>query len=290
MLVVHPPWLRGNYREMESDSDKMIKSSATKRQGILVVSFGTSYTTTRELCIKSVENKIAASFPAYEVRRAFTSSMVIKKLKERDKIFVDNTEEALTKMKEAGFKEVIVQPLHIIPGVEYEKIRKAVESFKKDGSFEKIALGRPLLYQVRDYKIAVEALQKQIPDLNSDQAVVLMGHGTYHFSNACYVCLQSVLDDEKLNVFLATVEGYPELSDIIPKLKAKEITEITLMPYMLVAGDHAQNDMTGESGDSWENVLRKEGFAVNIYLHGLGENPAYQDIYVEHVKDAIVGV
>ena len=273
-------------RNGESDSE-MIKYVTTKTQGILVVSFGTSYTATRKLCIESVENKIAASFPAYEVRRAFTSSMVIKKLKERDKMFVDNTTEALGKMKKAGFKEVIVQPLHIIPGVEYEKIKEAVESFKKDASFEKIVLGRPLLYQIKDYKIAVKALQKQIPKLNNNQAVVLMGHGTYHFSNACYACLQSVIDAEKLNVFLATVEGYPELNDIIPRLKTKKITEITLMPYMLVAGDHAQNDMAGEEEDSWASVLKKEGFTVNIYLQGLGENPAYQDIYLDHVRDAI---
>ncbi len=265
----------------------MTKHASKKAQGILVVSFGTSYAATLKACIESVENKIATAFPAYEVRRAFTSGMVIKKLKERDEIFINNTAEALTKMKEGGFKEVIVQSLHVIPGVEYEKIKEAVESFKKDGTFEKIISGRPLLYQIKDYKIAVEALQKQLPKLNDNQAVVLMGHGTYHFSNACYACLQSVIDDEKLNVFLATVEGYPELNDIIPKLKAKEITEITLMPYMLVAGDHAENDMAGKEEDSWKNVLEKEGFAVNIYMHGLGENPTYQDIYVDHVRDAL---
>ncbi len=272
---------------MESDN-KVTKCAKLKKQGILVVSFGTTYGNTLKACIESVENKIAAAFQTYEIRRDFTSGMVIKKLRERDKIFIDNTTEALEKMKKAGFKEVIVQPLHIIPGIEYEKIKTAVESFKNDGGFKKIVLGRPLLYKMKDYKIAVKALQKQIPKLNNNQAVVLMGHGTYHFSNACYACLQSVIDTEKLlNVFLATVESYPELNDIIPKLKVKKITEVTLMPYMLVAGDHAQNDMAGEEDESWANILKKEGFSVNIHLQGLGENSAYQDIYVEHVRDAI---
>lgn len=257
-----------------------------KKRGILVVSFGTSYAAVRKSCIESVEKKIAETFSGYEVRRAFTSGIVIKKIKERDKIFIDNPEEALLKMKEEGFKEVIIQPLHIIPGIEYEKVKEAVEKFK-NGSFETIALGRPVLYDKEDYRVAVRALKMQIPKLDNHQTVVLMGHGTCHFSNACYTFLQSILDVQGLNVFIATVEGYPELNDIIPKLKARGITEITLMPYMLVAGDHAINDMAGEKEDSWKNVLINTGFKVDMYLHGLGENLAYQDIYVQHVRDII---
>ncbi|RLA95385.1 MAG: sirohydrochlorin cobaltochelatase [Deltaproteobacteria bacterium] len=257
-----------------------------KKRGILVVSFGTSYAAVRKSCIESVEKKIAETFSGYEVRRAFTSGMVIKKIKERDKIFIDNPEEALLKMKKEGFKEVVVQPLHIIPGVEYEKVKEAVEKFK-NGSFKKIVLGRPVLYDKEDYGAAVRALKIQIPKLDNHQMVVFMGHGTCHFSNACYTFLQSILNVHGLNVFVATVEGYPELKDIIPELKARGIIEITLMPYMLVAGDHVINDMAGEKENSWKNILIKAGFKVDMYLHGLGENPAYQDIYVQHVQDII---
>lgn len=266
---------------------KKIADQKNDKKGILVVSFGTSYADTRKVTIEACEKKIDESFPEYEVRRAFTSNIIIKKLKERDNIEIDNPEEALSKMKEEGFNEVIVQPLHIMPGIEYEEVLDAVNKF--EDSFEKITVGRPILYGIEDYKVAVEALKHQLPKLNKDQAVVVMGHGTSHPANACYSCLQSVIDDEGLNVFVGTVEGYPEIENVIAKLKKNKIKEVTLMPYMVVAGDHASNDMAGDEEDSWKNILKKEGFVVNVYLHGLGENVGYQDIYVQRVQDCIDG-
>ncbi|HHY03772.1 MAG TPA: sirohydrochlorin cobaltochelatase [Thermoanaerobacterales bacterium] len=272
--------------EENKESKEVVQEKGDKK-GILVVSFGTSYADTRKVTIEACEEKIAASFPDYEVRKAFTSDIIIKKLKERDNIEIDNPEQALNKMKEDGFTEVIVQPLHIIPGIEYEEVLAAVDNFKD--SFKEITVGRPILYGIEDYKVAVEALKQQLPELNKDQAVILMGHGTNHPANACYSCLQSVLDDEGLSVFVGTVEGYPEIDDVIAKLKQNNIKEVTLMPYMVVAGDHASNDMAGDEEDSWKNILKKEGFVVNIYLHGLGENAGYQDIYVQRVQDCIDG-
>lgn len=277
----------------QAEGDKNIEEDKTAvqeqgdKKGILVVSFGTSYADTRKLTIEACEEKIAATFPDYEVRRAFTSNIIIKKLKERDNISIDTPEEALNKMKEDGFTEVIVQPLHIMPGIEYEEVLAAVDNF--EDSFQKITVGRPILYGIEDYKVAVDALKQQLPELNKDQAVVVMGHGTTHPANACYSCLQNVLADEGLNVFVGTVEGYPDIDNVIAKLKENKIKEVTLMPYMLVAGDHASNDMAGDEEDSWKNILKKEGFIVNIYLHGLGENTAYQDIYVQRVQDCIDG-
>lgn len=280
-----------NTQPGEGEKDMGEKKEVVKEQGdkkgILVVSFGTSYADTRKLTIEACEEKIAASFPDYEVRRAFTSNIIIKKLKERDNMEVDTPKEALNKMKEEGFAEVIVQPLHIMPGIEYDEVLAAVDDFKD--SFKEITVGRPVLYGIEDYKMAVEALEKQLPELKEDQAVILMGHGTIHPANACYSCLQSVLSDEGLNVFVGTVEGYPELDDIIARLKANKIKEVTLMPYMVVAGDHASNDMAGDEEDSWKSILKKEGFVVDVYLHGLGENPGYQDIYVQRVQDCIDG-
>jgi len=271
----------------EEESKKQDDSKKLKK-GILVTSFGTSYADTRKVTIEAAEKRIAEAFPEYEVRRAFTSNIIIKKLKERDNIQVDTLAEGLAKMKEEGFTEVIVQPLHIIPGAEYSDIVEEVTKFN-DGSFEKLALGRPILTHINDYEKAVEALKVQLPELKDDQAVVVMGHGTHHPANASYACLQDVIDKNDLKVYVGTVEGYPDVDDVIRKLKADEINEVTLMPYMVVAGDHAQNDMAGDEEDSWKTILKKEGFTVNIYLHGLGENKEYQDIYIEHVKDAIEG-
>jgi len=259
----------------------------TEKKGILVVSFGTSYADIRKVNIEACENNIARNFLDYEIRRAFTSNIIRRILHERDNIIIDSTEEALTKMKEEGFSEVIIQPLHIIPGEEFhEKILKTVLKF--EGSFKKLVVGRPILTTIDDYRVAAEALKVQLPELKEDEAVVLMGHGTYHPANACYSCLQLVLMDTISNVFVGTVEGYPGLNDIIPKLKSKGIKEVTLMPYMLVAGDHAQNDMAGEEEDSWKSILKKEGFIVKIYSHGLGENPFYQAIFIKHICDCII--
>ncbi|RKD30625.1 sirohydrochlorin cobaltochelatase [Thermohalobacter berrensis] len=255
------------------------------KKAILVVSFGTSHKDTMKNCIEAVEVKIDNAFPEYEVRRAFTSGMIIKKLKKRDNINIDSPEDALVKLEEEGFNEVVVQPLHIIPGKEFGKLKDIVNKYK--GKFNKLKLGRPVLTYIKDYKRAIDALKSQLPKLHKKSAVILMGHGTYHPANACYSCLQCMLSDEKLNVYVGTVEGYPEIEDIIPKLKDNRIEEVTLMPYMLVSGDHAKNDMAGEDEDSWKNILESEGFKVNVYLHGLGENPKYQDLFVENVKDAI---
>lgn len=258
------------------------------KKGILVVSFGTTYIDALKTCIESCEKRIRNSFNKYEIRRAFTSGMVLRRLKEKYEIENDDIDTALKKMKNDGFQEVIVQPLHIIPGIEYEKIEKAVCKYKEERVFEEIVLGRPLLYSDEDYKLVIAAIKKQLPKLNSSHAVLFMAHGTKHFSNACYCQLQLMLHYEGLdNVFIGTVEGYPSINDLIPGLKERGINEVTLMPLMLVAGDHAVNDMAGSDENSWENILENEGFAANIYMHGLGENAAFQDIYVVHVMECI---
>ncbi|MBV7275258.1 sirohydrochlorin cobaltochelatase [Clostridiaceae bacterium UIB06] len=261
--------------------------SETKK-GILVASFGTSIMETFKNCIEATENRIEEYFPDYEIRRAFTSGMIMKKLKNEMGIHIDNVEEALEKMKSDGFTEVYVQPLHIMPGDEYDKIGRQVNKYV--GSFDKLVLGRPILYREKDYDIAIEALKDQIKDVGEDTAIVLMGHGSTHHANACYAQLQCMLIDNGLeNVYVGTVEGYPTLDNIIPKLKEKNIREVTLMPYMLVAGDHAINDMAGDEEDSWKSQLEEQDIKANVYLHGLGENRAYQDIYVQHVQDCIDG-
>ena len=258
------------------------------KKGILVVSFGTSYPETRKVTIEAIENRIKDEYKDYEVRRAFTSGMIINKLKKRDNIFIDNTEEALERMIKDGIEEVYVQTLHIIPGEEYDDIRIAVHKKSKD--FKKLTLGRPLLYREKDYREVVEGLRSQISKRQNNHAVVFMGHGSTHHANSCYSQLQYIVDHEGLeNVFIANVEGFPELDVILPILKGKGIEEITLMPLMLVAGDHAINDMAGEEEDSWKSILEQEGYKVNIYLRGLGENKYIQDKFIRHLQDSIDG-
>jgi sirohydrochlorin cobaltochelatase len=261
------------------------------KKAILVVSFGTSHQDTRKVTIDAIENRIREEFKDYEVRKAYTSHMIIKKIKERDGIIVDVPEAALSKLKEEGFSEVIVQPLHVIPGEEYDYIKKVI-SHKFYDSFDRLVVGRPLLYfkgeeedVPDDYTVMVHALKEQLP---REQAVILMGHGSVHPANSTYACFESVLADEDINnVYMATVEGYPTLERAVKYLKKRDTKEVTLMPFMIVAGDHAKNDMAGEDEDSWKSILEYDGFKVNIYLHGLGENVQVQNIFLQHIKDAV---
>ncbi|SMD10050.1 sirohydrochlorin cobaltochelatase [Sporomusa malonica] len=272
-------------------------AQAPPKKAIVVVSFGTSYPETLKLNIESVEKLIHKAFPDYEVRRAFTSRTVIKRLAERDGLQIDNEIQALERLHAEGYQEVYVQPLHIVPGAEYDKIKVLVAHYAhaKEKAFEKIRLGRPLLYSMGqdghpdDYEIAIKALATQLPEAQPASAVVLMGHGGMHPANAAYAALQLKLEDAGFdNVFIYTVEGYPSLNRIIDKLKQKQVQKVTLMPFLLVAGDHATNDMAGDEEDSAKSQLLAAGFEVDVYLHGLGENSAIQDIYVSHLRSAIV--
>ncbi len=269
-------------------------AAETAQKAILVVSFGTTYDDTRKLTTDAVENKIRTAFPDYEVRRAFTSRIIIKKLAERDGLQIDTEKQALERLKAEGYKEVIVQPLHIVAGAEYEKISRTVEDYAKAKAFDRIVLGRPILYYMGqedkpdDYLAAIKAVETQLPKLGRRDAVLFMGHGGVHPANTAYAALQMKMQDAGLDkVFVFTVEAYPTLDGTIEKLKTNKIKNIVLMPFMLVAGDHANNDMAGDEKDSFKSQLIAAGFKVETYVHGLGENAAIQDIYVQHVKDAI---
>lgn len=267
------------------------------KKAILVVSFGTTYRDGMESSIESIEQKIKATFPDYEVRRAFTSRIVIRRLAARDGLQIDNETEALQRLQDEGYQEVYIQPLHVVVGEEYDKVKKIVVHCAHNKSFQKINIGRPLLYYTGqedrpdDYLSAIEAIEGQLPKLDHQEAVVFMGHGGVHPGNTAYAALQMKLEDAGLErVFVYTVEGYPILENVIQKLKKQGIKKVTLMPFMLVAGDHVKNDMAGDEEDSARSQLLKAGFEVNAYLHGLGENPKIQDLYVKHLNDAIVAL
>lgn len=274
--------------------NQALAAADSGKKAILVVSFGTTYDDTRKVTIDAVTDKIKAAFPGYDVRQAYTSRIIIKKLMDRDNRQVDTEKQAIDKLKAEGYSEVIVQPLHVEAGDEYDKVMKVVDGHVKAKSFDRITMGRPVLYftgqeeKPDDYALAINALKQQLPKLGKKEAVALMGHGGPHPSNTAYSALQLKLQDAGLNnVYVFTVDAYPTIENIIARAKADKIEKITLMPLMVVAGDHAQNDMAGDEEDSYKTQLIKAGFKVDAYLHGLGENKGIQDIYVQHVKDAI---
>ena len=218
------------------------------KKAILVVSFGTSYLEPLKNSIENVENKIRNQFKDYDVYRAFTSHMIIKKLEIVHGLIVEKPEELLEKLYIEGYEEVIIQPLHIIPGEEFSYI-KNIEVYFKD-KFKSIKVGRPIFYYQgieglpEDYSLFIKSIKGII---EGEEAVVMMGHGTVHPSNAVYGALQSVLNDEGYkNVFVGTVKGYPNFTSVLNKIKKRGIKKVLLMPLMLVAGNHAINDMTPE--------------------------------------------
>jgi sirohydrochlorin cobaltochelatase len=264
------------------------------KKAIVVVSFGTTYPDTLKRNIESTENKIREAFPDFEVRRAFTSRMVIAKLARRDGLAIDNERQALRRLMEEGYQEVFIQPLHLVAGEEYEKVKILAAHYEQVKVFEKIAVGRPLVYYTGqedkpdDYRIVIEAMRSELPALGSRDALVLMGHGGVHPANTAYAALQVKLEEMGLDrVFVYTVERFPSLGSVMEKLRKHSVRKVTLLPFMLVAGEHAVNDMAGDEEDSAKSQLTAAGFEVEACFRGLGENAAIQDIYVQHLQDAM---
>lgn len=245
-------------------------------KGIIVTSFGTSYEETRIKCIESIENRIREEFNNYKVVRAFTSRMVINKLKKRDNYIVDTPTEAMEKLFEEGIKDIYIQPLLIIEGLEYEKILREARDFIKENNCN-ISIGKPLLSQEEDYS-------KVASELDLVDTVVLMGHGSEHKTDSSYEKLESKIREDNENVFIGTVEGRKTLDDILEELKEKSIKEVQLRPFMLVAGDHVINDMASSDEDSWKSILEGNGLEVQVLTQGLGEIKGIQDIFIDHLK------
>ena len=259
------------------------------KKAILVVCFGTSYLDTLEKTIEKAEKQIRDTFSEYDIYRAFTSHKIIKKLQEKYEIFIDTPEAMLEKLYDSGYEEIIMQPLHMIPGEEFIYINKIAEIFKE--KFEVLKVGRPIFYYQgieelpQDYSLFIEATKELYEENN---AVVLMGHGTAHPANSVYGCLQAVFEDEGYeNVFVTTVEGYPNFENVISRVKRKNIREVTLAPLMVVAGDHARNDMASDDKESLKSMLEAEGIKVNVYMKGLGENEKFNKLYINRIDDLI---
>lgn len=267
------------------------ETAVSEDTAILVVSFGTSYNDSREVTIGAIENAIQEAHPEYEVRRAFTSQIIIDKLAERDGLEIDNVTEALDRAVADGIKNLIVQPTHLMNGLEYTDLVDELSEYEED--FDQIVVGDPLLTSEEDYTDVITAITDATSEYDDGQtAIVFMGHGTEAESNHVYADLQEKLTAAGFeNYYVGTVEATPALDDIVAALKEKgNYTKVVLEPLMVVAGDHANNDMAGDEEDSWKTSLEAEGFEVECLIHGLGENEAIRQIYVNHVQAAIDGM
>lgn len=250
--------------------------------GILLVAFGSSEESA-QVSFENIDKQVKATYPKIPVRWAYTSYIIRKKLAKQGK-FLDSPEVALAKMMDEGFTHVAVQSLHTIAGAEYHDVSRVVGAFQQMGGFESIILGYPLLATQDDMARTVKAILATIPkERKKDEAVVLMGHGTHHPANAFYAALMFQLQLKDPNVYIGTVEGFPELDTIIPLLKKNTIKKVYLMPFMSVAGDHAKNDMAGNDDDSWMSILTKEGFECVPILKGTAEFEQFVDIWVDHL-------
>ena len=252
-------------------------------KALLVVSFGTSYADTRERTIGAIERKLSERFPDRAVRRAWTSSFIIRKVAKTEGLAVDTPEEALKKLAAEGVKDLIVQPTHLSDGYENQRLMDIVRSCA--GQFERIAVGRPLLF-TEDDRDAVTRLMPQLCLGDAkDKALLLMGHGSDKHPVPVYEELQDAFAKASDNVFVGTVEGTPTFGEAKAKLDASGYREVLLAPLMIVAGDHAVNDLAGEE-DSWKKRLEEDGYHTEVILKGLGEYEEIQKMFAAHAAQA----
>lgn len=275
--------------EQPSDTDEQTADVTydPDKKALLVVSFGTSYNETRAATIEAIETAIAAAYPDYEMRRAFTSQIIIDKLEERDGLEIDNVQEAMERLIADGVGTLVVQPTHVMSGEEYDEMMEAVAPY--EGQFASVSYGLPLLSSDADYEEVVSILAEETAAYDAEgTAIVFMGHGTHHEANATYAKLQQVLSDAGYdNYFIGTVEAEPALEDVMAMVAESGAGKVVLLPLMIVAGDHATNDMAGDEEDSWKTAFKAEGYEVECVLKGLGEYAGIQAMFVAHAGDAI---
>ena len=261
------------------------------KDAMVVMSFGTTYKDTRVKTIDATVDAIKAAHPNTKVITAFTSHIIRDRIQQKEGITYPTPEEALAQLKSEGYSRVALTSLDVIPGMEYNYDVAVYNLYKNN--FKKMTLGTPLMYwmgqegQTDEVIQTIKAVQSQFPKVGKEDAVLIMAHGTPDPANAYYSVIQDRIHTLGLkNVFVYTVEGTPNLEQVIPQLKLHGIKHVTMMPFMMVAGDHANNDMAGAEPDSHKSILEKEGFKVDTYLHGLGENQNIRNLFVERANES----
>jgi sirohydrochlorin cobaltochelatase len=259
-----------------------------EKKAILLAAFGTTVPEAQK-AYDQIEARVRQAFPGVEVRWAYTSKIVRAKAAKQGKEFL-SPEMSLARFMDEGYTHVAVLSLHTIPGEEFHELNQNARLFgQMAGGFDGILVSWPLLSSHDDMERVAEAMLKNIPSSRKPgDAVLLMGHGTEkHPSDAIYLAMYHTLQEMDPNVHIATVDGYPALKDIIPKLREKKVKKVYLMPFMAVAGDHARNDMAGDKPESWKSILTKDGFSCEAVLKGTAEYPEIVDIWVEHLRSVL---
>ena len=275
-----------NYDTGDASLDDPRNADDIGERELLVVSFGTSFNDNRRLTIGAIEGAIESAFPEWSVRRGFTSQIIIDHVRRRDGEVIDNVGEALDRAVANGVKTLFIQPTHLMNGFEYNDLVE--EAAQYADAFEAVAIGEPLLTSDEDFAAVAEAIitaTAQYDDGNT--AIVYMGHGTEADSNGVYARMQQLLSDKGYaNYYIGTVEAEPTLEDVLTAVQAGEYTRVVLRPLMIVAGDHANNDMAGDEEDSWKTAFEDAGYQVECVIRGLGELEAIQRLFVQHAQAA----
>lgn len=258
-------------------SDMLASMQPGDKAALLMVHFGTTYDDTRVLTIDAINRKAAEAFKDMEIREAYTSRIVMRRLKARN-VEKMNPVEALEKLKTDGYTHVLIQSTNIIEGIEMESLRKDVAQM--ESSFKDVRIGNPLLYTPDDYGAVIAAITRNGA---TDGATLLVGHGTYTPATSQYTMLDYMLQAKGFNNYhVGTIEGYPSFDDMLAKVKTQGTKKVLLMPFMFVAGDHANNDIAVD----WKQELEKQGLLVNVFMEGLGQNPDIQNLFIEHARFA----
>lgn len=268
----------------------MAKHAPTRgpKPAILVVAFGTSVPEAQK-AYDIVDQRIGEAFPHMERRWAYTSSIIRTKLRAQGKT-IDSPETALAKLMEDNYTHVAVLSLHVIPGAEFHDLYTNGRLFAQMvGGFQKVTFARPLLSSAEDMTEVVQAMAESVPrERRPEDAVIFMGHGSeHHPADAIYTAMDAYFQKHDRQMFLATVDGFPRFEDVLAVLESKRVKKAYLMPFMVVAGDHARNDMAGEDPDSWKSQLKAKGMTAVPVFRGMGEIPAVVDIWIRHLRSAV---
>lgn len=278
-----------NYNTGDASKDNPRNQDNIGENELLVLSFGTSFNDSRRLTIGAIEDQLEKSFPDYSVRRGFTANIVIDHVAKRDGEKIDDIDESLKRAVDNGVKNLVVQPTHLMNGLEYEELKGDIAQYSD--AFDKIAIGQPLLSSDDDFSRVENAIVDWTKDYDDGEtAIVFMGHGTSADSNGVYQKMQDLLTkDGHTNYFVGTVEATPSLDDVMAAVKKGNYKRVVLEPLMVVAGDHANNDMAGDDDDSWKSMFNASGKfeSVDCQIAGLGEIEAIQNLYVAHTAEAM---
>lgn len=276
-----------DYTTGDASLDNIRNQDGIGENELLVLSFGTSFNDNRRLTIGAIENDIEAAFPDYSVRRGFSANIVIDHINRRDGFLIDDVKASLERAVNNGVKTLVVQPTHLMNGFEYNDIVEEVAGYAD--AFDKVVFGEPLLTSDDDFARVEKAITEWTAEYDDGEtAICFMGHGTEADSNAVYQKMQDLLiADGYTNYFIGTVEAAPTLDDVLAKVQAGNYKRVVLEPLMVVAGDHANNDMASDEEDSWKTAFENAGYEVVCLIRGLGENEAIRQIYVDHAKAAI---